>query len=134
MTVTLNHSAFANAYKSAAQNLCVPKSICDWNGSKCVGKTGVFTNLTQEERNITCSYAGKDVDCPTGGCVGFSVKLPGGQNGFVAKDQTVTLGLTAQLAQCFPKDANWNKTPQAAPASLAGEACFKAPIKRDFCP
>jgi hypothetical protein len=131
LTVTLNLSAYANDFASAAKDLCVPKTFCDWNGSKCVGKTGVFPSLTQDERDITCSYAGKDIDCPTGGCVGFSVALPAG---FVAKDQTTVNNsqLVKGLAQCFPKDDKWNVNPVAAPKGLAG-ACFIAPIKADFC-
>jgi hypothetical protein len=132
LTVTLNHSDFAGAYASAAQEHCVPQHFCTWN-AECVGKTGAFINLTQDERNIACSYAGKDVDCPTGGCVGFSVTLPAG---FVAKDQTTAnnSALVRGLAMCFPKDANWNVTPIAAPSDLAGACVGKnAPINTDFC-
>jgi hypothetical protein len=125
LTVTLNLSAFANDFASAAQDLCVPKTFCDWKGSKCVGKPG-FGNLTDDERNIACSYAGKDIDCPAGGCIGFRVKLPAG---FQANDQT---NIPSRLAQCFPKDANWNVTPARADSGLAG-ACSSAPMKPDFC-
>jgi hypothetical protein len=90
-----------------AQDLCLPKNFCTWDrvARECVGKTGVFTNLTQRERDITCSYAGKDVDCPTGGCAGFSVKLP---DKFVASDQTTANNSTPVkgLAICFLKDAD----------------------------
>jgi hypothetical protein len=131
LTVTLNLSAYKNDFASAAKDLCAPKTFCDWNGSKCVGKTGVFPSLTQDERDIACSYAGKDIDCPTGGCVGFSVTLPAG---FVANDQTTANNskLVKGLAECFPKDDKWNFNPVAAPKGLAG-ACVNAPIKADFC-
>ncbi len=127
LTVKLDHSAFANQYASAAQSLCLPKSFCTWNATtkKCEGNDGV----TGSDRDIACGYAGKDVDCPTGGCLGFSVKLPGG---FTASDQTAKLGLTAKLAKCYPKNADWDVTPQAAGSPLAG-ACFNAPIQKDFC-
>ena len=100
--MTLKLSPFAEDFDSAAEDLCVPKTFCDWdlNGSKCVGKPG-FGNLTADERNIACSYAGKDIDCPTGGCVGFSVTLP---EDFQANDRTT---IPSALAQCFPKE-NWN--------------------------
>jgi hypothetical protein len=139
LTVTLNLSAFAPAFASAAKDHCVPKTFCDWNGSKCVGKAGGFGNLADDERNIACSYAGKDIDCPTGGCVGFSVKLP---LGFVANDQTTKMLLSKQ-AVCFPNDANWNVPPVQVDSSLAGccgagapSACYQAPTKigpGDFC-
>jgi hypothetical protein len=113
----------------------VPKdTFCHWNGNKRVGaQTPVIDkNLTQEERDTACGYAGKDIDCPTGGCVEFSVKL----ENFVASDQTTAnnSALVKGLATCFPKDANWNATPIAAPSGLAG-TCFNAPINKtgDFC-
>jgi len=131
LTVTLNLSAFTNDFASAAKDLCVPKTFCDWNGSKCVGKVG-FGNLMPKERNIACSYAGKDVDCPTGGCVGFQVTLP---KGFQADDRTAKPGFFSELKlkQCFPKDANWNVTPVKADSEVAG-TCYQAPMKPpDFC-
>ena len=137
LTVTLNLSAFAGDFASAAKDLCVPQTFCDWKpddklprGGTCVGKAG-FGNLTADERNLTCSYAGKDIDCPSGGCVGFRVTLPAG---FRANDETKNSNIPSTLAQCFPKDANWNVTPAQAPSSLAGAACYQAPMKTDFCP
>jgi hypothetical protein len=136
LTVTLNLSAFAKDFTSAAKDLCVPRTFCDWfpddklpRGGTCVGRAG-FGNLAADERNLTCSYAGKDIDCPSGGCVGFSVKLP---DSFNASDQTKSLNTPSKLAQCFPKNDNWNVTPVQAPSPLAG-ACYQAPIKTDFCP
>ena len=133
LKVTLNLKAFANDFASAAKGLCVPQTFCNWNGSKCVGKAGVG-NLTADERDIACGYAGKDKDCPTGGCVGFSVKLPSGAAGFQANDQTTTMEIPAKHKECFPKDTNWNVNlkPLEAPSSLAG-TCYQAPMKADFC-
>jgi len=89
-----------------------------------------FEPLTPEERDLTCSYAGKDVDCPTGGCVGFSFTLPAD---FVAADQTLHKNLPMSgLTACFPNDANWNFTPKEADQELAG-ACYQAPLEADFC-
>jgi len=134
LKVTLNLSGFAEDFKKAAKDLCVPQTFCDWKpddtlprGGTCVGKAG-FGNLTADERNIACSYAGKDIDCPSGGCVGFRVKLPAS---FTASDQTRNLNAPSKLAQCFP--ANWNITPAQADPGRAG-ACSQAPMKTDFCP
>ncbi|MCI0737127.1 MAG: hypothetical protein L0Y50_12800, partial [Beijerinckiaceae bacterium] len=139
LTVTLNLKAFKPDYDSARIDHCVPKTFCAWNGSKCVGKPDVYppltlAELTQAERNATCAYAGKDIDCPTGGCVGFSVTLP---EGFVANNQTAANGnaLLKPLAKCFPNDDIWNnKELKPAPSTLAG-ACTpaKARLKCDFC-
>ena len=89
-----------------------------------------FEPLTPEERNLTCSYAGKDVDCPTGGCVGFTFTLP---TTFLAEDQSLKQNLPMSgLTTCFPKDLPWNFTPVEADQGLAGE-CYKAPMTPDFC-
>ena len=128
LKVTLNLSAFAGDFDSAAKDLCVPKTFCDWNGSKCVGKAG-FGTLTPDERNIACSYAGKDIDCPSGGCVGFRVTLPAA---FQANDQTKSSNFPSKFAQCFPEDTKWNVTPAPAELGLA-RACYQAPMKQDFC-
>jgi hypothetical protein len=143
LTVTLKLRAFEKYFASAQQDLCGPKTFCEWkpNGAgpgrgKCVGKPGVGNqpgvgNLTADERDIACSYAGKDIDCPTGGCIGFRVKLP---DRFTANDQTMNLNAPSKLARCFPKeDANWNVTPVQADSGVAG-ACYQAPMKPDFCP
>lgn len=120
LTVKLNLKAFEKDFADAAKGSCVPKTFCDWNGSKCVGKadppTPVGRNLTPDERNITCSYAGKDIDCPTGGCVGFRVKLP---SSFDPQDQTTKQGIASKIKQCFPK-ANWDLDPKSASSELAG--------------
>jgi hypothetical protein len=131
LTVALNVSPFQSDYDSARMDHCVPKTLCHWDtlAKMCKGNGNVFP-LTDTELNTACSYAGKDIDCPSGGCVGFSVTLP---EGFNAEDQTTKMGIHLKLASCFPKDANWNVTPIAAPSGLAG-TCVNAPIKTDFCP
>jgi hypothetical protein len=141
LTVKLNLTAYAADFQSKAKALCVPNTFCTYLGGKCVGKTtadkGVFSNLTDADRNLTCAHAGEDVDCPTGGCVGFRLTLPGGTNGFVANNQT-TPALLNTLKTCFPSDANWNPPGLVKPASqtVAG-SCYpqttKAPLTTDFC-
>jgi hypothetical protein len=102
LTVTLNLSAFANDFTSAVSALCVPQLFCQPTASGCGGKVGGLGNLTQAERDITCGHAGEDIDCPTGGCVGFSVKLPAG---FVASDQTTAnnSALVKRLSDVLPE-------------------------------
>jgi hypothetical protein len=133
LTVTLNLSAYATDFTTAATALCVPRLFCQPTASGCGGKAGGLGNLTQAERNIVCGRAGEDVDCPTGGCVGFSVTLPAG---FVASDQTTAnnSALVKGLAMCFPMDVNWNVTPVAAAPSLAGTCVgANAPLIPNFC-
>ena len=138
LTVTLNLSAFADDFKGAAKNLCLPETFCEFSPSgQCVGKSGGLGNLTDAERNITCGRAGEDVDCPNHGCVGFQVTLPAaGKEGFEADDQTTAKdsALVKNLTMCFPKDDKWDITPMAALSHLANECQGKnAPMKADFC-
>jgi hypothetical protein len=136
LTATVSLSAYAGDYATAAQNLCLPNSFCtyDTTANKCKGAGAgmgtLFPSLTQDEQDLACTYAGKDIDCPTGGCVGFSVTLP---SAFVAQDQTTTNKLLSPLLGCFPEDANWNIFPAAALPGLAG-TCAGAPLNRNFCP
>jgi hypothetical protein len=138
LTVTLDLKAFQPDYMTALADHCVPRTFCQWTGSKCVGKmpANVFPPLTPDEQlnvddlNATCAYAGKDIDCPTGGCVGCSVTLP---ESFEAKDQTAAnnFALLKPLAMCYPNNATWNRTPTA----LTTGACTAAtaPLNCNFC-
>ena len=134
LTVTINLSAYAGDYASAAQNLCLPRASVPTirlNRSAWGPAPGtLFPSLTQDEQDLACTYAGKDIDCPTGGCVGFSVMLP---PEFMAQDQTTKENLVTPQLACFPKDANWDIFPEAALPSLAG-SCAGATLNRDFCP
>lgn len=137
LTVVVNQARLANDYVTAGASKCQPASMCTWNGSKCTGVTNAFPELTQAEREATCSHAGEDIDCPTGGCVGFSFKMPA----FTATDQVVNQKLTtnAKYAMCFPKDANWNIFPLTPLDPKLVGACrgqTAAPMAADFgsCP
>ncbi len=148
LEVTLNLSAYKSEFDQAHHDLCLPQTVCRFEDGKCIAQPATsegfggpgmqqaafnvapFEPLTPAERHLTCSYAGKDVDCPTGGCVGFSFTLPAA---FVAEDQTLMKNLPMSgLTSCFPKDANWNFTPVEADKELAGE-CYRAPMTADFC-
>jgi len=122
LTVTLNLSVFANDFTSAVRVLCVPQLFCQLSASKRV-PSAIPPAVTRA----------RGIDCPTGGCVGFSVTLPAG---LVVSDQTIANNgaLVQSLATCFPKDANWNVTPMAAPSRLVG-TCVNVPMNKtgDFC-
>jgi hypothetical protein len=127
MTVTLNLSAFAGDFATATQNECVPQTFCKWNTAtkKCVGLSPVEVAqpLSQAELDLTCGYAGRDISCPTNGCIGFQFTLP---EQFLANDTT------PPQAPCFPFDLTWDMTLKVADKDLAGE-CFQAPITKNFC-
>jgi hypothetical protein len=121
LTVTLNLSVFANDFTSAVRVLLRAAAFLSVVGQQAC-----------TERDAPCGHAGEGIDCPTGG-VGFSVTLPAG---FVARGHTTAnnSALVQSLATCFPKDANWNVTPMAAPSRLVG-TCVNVPMNKtgDFC-
>jgi len=67
------------------------------------------------EQDLACAYAGKDIDCPIGGCIGFSFTMP---SGFVAQDQTTNDKL---LAPRLGGDTNWSIFPGGRVAQTRGE-------------
>src|SRR5262249_53017569 len=66
-----------------------------------------------------CSYAGSSVDCPQGGCVGFSVTLPAS----FATDPQPNPRPDPVL---FPQSPDWNVTFTLASQSYAG-SCYQPP-------
>jgi hypothetical protein len=145
VTVNINLQGYTNEFTDAAAKLCVPQTFCKLSGTTCVAKdAGIIHGTTQAERDITCGYANKDIDCPTDltdptgktiGCVGFSVTLPGN---FEAKNQTGVPGspdfLPTKLATCFPKDFNWGVITQPADPDRVGTCTTAhAPLTADFC-
>jgi hypothetical protein len=140
MTVTLDLSTLADEYKTTAMNECLPETFCRWDTltKKCVGKSPqeVAQPLSQGELDVACGYAGEDITCPTGGCIGFQLTLP---ENFEANDTT------PPQASCFPTvDNPWNpmldrcgpttntSPPYIADKDVAGE-CFEARITKNFC-
>jgi hypothetical protein len=156
LTVTLNLSAFKNDFDTARQALCQPGTFCQWTGTTATGScvpNGSIGNLSADERKIACGYAGKDIDCPTGGCVGFSVKLPAQcppgihtGNCFDANDQTTKSVPTIPkaLATCYPNVKDPATNPWWIDLSMnnrtaiqdIAKSCYKAKINSvgDFCP
>ena len=77
-------------------------------------------------QDAICNWAVKDFECPSGGCFGFAVTLPGS---FATDPATNPL----PAAACFPKDANWDVIFTQAPGELAG-SCANPPIlAANFC-
>jgi hypothetical protein len=141
LTVTLNNAPLADKFELARESLCAPKLTCEYsldpktNTKTCHGRKGSPLGDTRvADLNFACSYAIKDIDCPDGGCLGFSVTLPAGSGDF-AKDQTKTLLSQGTLKPtCFPDKA---KSPyweiQADNVAPMSDACYTAQLKKNFC-
>ncbi len=145
LSVTLNMRAYvtdaADPFMKAQIALCGPPGFCtyDTKHRACVGVTKsptvpvVGRELSDPERTTTCGYAGKDADCPDGGCIGVQVTLP---DTFTAANQVVQQDLPSKRSLCFPNTAVWNKPPAAASPTLAGTCVgANAPMNKagDFC-
>ncbi len=79
LTVKLDLSSATDLKADA--NSCKPANFCSWNGNSCECKAG--SGCTDDK---ICSFGGKHIDCPVGGCYGFSFTMPAG---FVATDAGV---------------------------------------------
>jgi hypothetical protein len=119
LTVRTNMSGFSDligyypsvpATQSANTGLCQPSTFCSWNASgnscSCSANSVDYPILTTDpnfwnECDSVCqNWAVKDLDCPTGGCYGFSVTFP---SGFKAAPSPNPL----PTPDCFPEDTNW---------------------------
>jgi G8 domain len=137
LTVTMDmaFTDFEQAYANSGAGNCGPSSFCTWNAQQgqcgCALKPGDYLFAECSEKNSAgqdaiCSWAVKDFECPSGGCFGFAVTLPGS---FATDPATNPL----PAAACFPKDANWDVTFTQATGELAG-SCVNPPIPAaNFC-
>lgn len=62
------------AFQQAKKDKCQPASFCHWKdgagGGQCVG--------VEAKNDAACSWAGRDTECPAGGCFGIKFTLPSG--------------------------------------------------------
>lgn len=143
LTVTADMSSFANEFAETKKDFCQPESFCQLskNGSnqcECL-ETLTGDQKTQCESGDICGrWAGKDIDCPMGGCPGFSFKLPAG---FVPDDKGSILqgrGGHRPEPMCFPKKDDGRRPSQwdiqlTRAKDVAG-SCITTPIDQSkFC-
>ncbi|MEW6145796.1 MAG: pentapeptide repeat-containing protein [Thermodesulfobacteriota bacterium] len=135
LTVTVDMSSFATEFADTKKDFCQPASFCTLTGDTC----GCSTSLPSDQLaacqagNICGKWAGKDIDCPKGGCLGFSFKLP--NPGFVADNKGNILQPTGHRPKpvCFPNEAPWNISLTRASVEVAG-SCSTTPIDNPkFC-
>jgi hypothetical protein len=122
LSVTMTMAPFAAEFASARADNCQPPSFCTWNGSKCVCALDASDPLHADciaDDSAICDYAGYSVDCPEGGCLGFSVTLPAS----FATDPTPD---PRPDPVPFPQNADWNVSWTFASRDLAG-TCYQPP-------
>jgi len=100
LTVDIDLTALKTEIDTVRTNSCQPKSFCELKGNKCQCSATLqkdnpeLFQECQKDNDKICQWAGKDVDCPEKGCVGFRVTFPTE----VADDQD-----HRPTADCFPK-------------------------------
>ena len=135
LTVTVDLGSFAQEFANTKNDYCQPANFCTLSGNTC----GCSSSLPPDQLaacqagNICGKYAGKDIDCPLNGCLGFSFKLPGqftpDNQGSVVQSK----GGHRPDPGCFPNEAPWNIELTRASAGVAG-SCSTTPIDSPkFC-
>ncbi len=123
LTVAMTMAPFASEFGAARAASCGPPGFCTWNGSDCVCALDASDPLHADciaDDSAICDYAGSSVDCPQGGCVGFSVTLPAS----FATDPTPD---PRPDPMPFPQNADWNVPWTLASQELAGSCYYPNP-------
>jgi hypothetical protein len=122
LTVAMDLGAFASDFAAAQADSCQPASFCTWNGSQCVcaldASDPLYADCIADDSAI-CSYPREGLDCPQGGCLGFSVTLPAS----FATDPMVN---PRPAPVPFPQTPDWNVPWTLASQDLAG-SCYQPP-------
>jgi len=125
LRVTIDLAPYEQEFTQAKADFCQPSSFCSGPTASaptlpCNCNPALEKVLYDQcvKGNICGEFAGKDIDCPLGGCFGFKFTLPPA-NIFVADDDK-----EHRLApKCFPKTAEWNVELLGATQDFAG-SCF----------
>jgi len=154
--MNMNFGKFKEGVKDAKENSCRPKSFCEWENNSCeCSKTlqkedpDLYKLCKQDNgqgEHQVCRWAGIDVDCPEGGCYGFSFTLP---STFETEDCDETPGSANQCGReiadggnrpepmCFPFNELW-KGPWIEAKKVNGKSvagtCESSPVRdNNFC-
>src|SRR3990167_1937412 len=136
--VTVDLADFKTKFDNAKKDRCQPESFCTWTGSAASGTCGcsdqlktsnpeLYTECTKtlgDNKNTVCSWAVRAVDCPEGGCVGFSFKLP---------TDPPAEPLPPPAPCCFPDNSDWNVKFSPVGQNIAGSCQDSNPPPPVFC-
>ena len=131
VTVDLSDPTFKTPFETAKMNRCKPKGFCNWTGDAETGECEcdmdlmltnpeLYNQCTQKQgklENTICSWAVRAVDCPEGGCVGFSFTLP---RGFTPPAEPIP----PPAPCCYPENSDWNVMFDHATKDVAGDECY----------
>ncbi len=127
--------SFAQEFADTKNDYCQPGDFCTRNGNTCECSGSLPEDQLEacKAGNICGKFAGKDIDCPLAGCLGFSFKLPDGfdtdNKGNILQDK----GGHRPEPTCFASAPPWDIDLLRAPAGVAG-SCSTTPIDdTKFC-
>ena len=136
LEVTVDFSEFSTQFAEAKKDRCQPKSYCVWEGGvqtgscECTDKNDKdCTDKLGDNKNTICSWAVRAVDCPKGGCLGFSFKLP-------TNFDAASINVAPPAPECYPsgESSPWDVAWDLARDSLAGQGCNVNPLPpKNFC-
>ena len=107
LTVVMDLSDTQPEIDRAKETQCLPSSVCKWESNQCVTSLKPGEYLYDDfydastQNQLICNTTELAVDCPDGGCYGFSVTLPDDFTADVATDPRPS-------AELFADDMNYN--------------------------
>lgn len=143
LTITLDNGPVAGEYaftSREADETCLPRDMCQLSpdGQGCVVSDSLSEAELKDDIDAVCRYWGSAtggesslsgaapdlslVDCPSGGCIGYAITLPGD---FSPQPYSV---VGQPLVQCYPDNGTWNR-----PLTTIDPACEAAPAPSGFC-
>jgi hypothetical protein len=128
VTMDMSFDDFKTNYDKVGQEHCQPATFCSWNksNSSCGCALNSGNQLYNQCQAVCSKWTQIDVDCPDGGCYGFSVALPGD---FVANNQG-----QQPTPQCYPNNDDWNANFNPLTEKIkAGTCYYKTVPKGNFC-
>jgi len=152
--MNMDFSNFRKGVIEATENSCRPKSFCEWKNSQCQcsdtlkSEDPELYELCKQDNgrgeHQVCRWAGIDVDCPEGGCYGFSFTMPSSFETANCDEintsdpskqcgSTIAQGGKRPELMCFPKNTLWDIPFIEAKDGIAG-SCTESPVlMTNFC-
>jgi hypothetical protein len=128
VTMDMSFDEFKTNYDKVGEEHCQPATFCSWNSSNstCGCALNSEDHLFTQCQAVCSKWTQIDVDCPDGGCYGFSVALPAT---FMANNQG-----QQPTPQCYPDNSDWNVDfNPLTDQTKAGTCYYKTVPKGNFC-
>jgi hypothetical protein len=122
LTVTIDLSDETSVFSASQTDSCQPASYCSVNST---GSCGCRPGSSCTEDSV-CSWATREIDCPTTGCFGFSVTLPSTFQTATAAQPIPPPAPVLFTASRYSYFAPGNIQFYNVPESVSGKQCYYA--------